>query len=97
MQQSTEVRIKGQLFKLRSGAGPAYVADLASFVEGVIDDMSRQSGSGSSDRVAIMAALKIADGYLQLRRQVEHWERTAGNTMSRLIAASDELLESEGE
>lgn len=90
---SVEVRINGQVFKLRTDVGTEYVQNLAAYVEGVMREVARQGSSPASDRVAIMAALQIADSLFQLQRQMKGKAQVAHDKLNALITASDQLLE----
>ncbi|MBF0124114.1 MAG: cell division protein ZapA [Magnetococcales bacterium] len=71
MADSIDVTIHGQLFRLRVEANSAYVRELAGYVDGVMGKMARQSRNQSTDRLAIMAALRITDSLFQVKEQVQ--------------------------
>ncbi|MBF0158108.1 MAG: cell division protein ZapA [Magnetococcales bacterium] len=75
MADSIDVTIHGQLFRLRLEANSAYVRELAGYVDSVMDKMARQSRSPSSDRLAIMAALRIADSLFQAKEQMQQMQQ----------------------
>ncbi|MBF0153346.1 MAG: cell division protein ZapA [Magnetococcales bacterium] len=100
MSESVEVRIQGQVFRLKTDIGKEYAQELASFVDGAMKTMQRQSVGTSIDRIAIMAALGIADNLLQLQRQSQSTgsecaslDRESVDRVQRLIVAADRLLE----
>lgn len=94
MSEFVEVRIYGQVFKLRAGtgAGREYIEQLAGHVDGVMRQMARVSTSPSTDRIAIMAALNIADALFQQERRSETEIRTVNKRIGELISDSDRLL-----
>jgi cell division protein ZapA len=72
------VEIFGQSYAVRAGADPRYVEQIAAHVDAQMREVSRTSGAVDSVRIAVMAALNIADECFSLRgaaRQAE--ERTA--------------------
>ena len=88
-----EVRIYGQRFKLRAGDEASYVRELADYVDRAMLSASNQSKAVSVDRIAIMAALNIADTLFQHRRRAEIEAEAVDERINRLIAYSDQLLE----
>lgn len=71
------VEIFGQTYAVRAGTDPGYVERLAAYVDGQMQEISRASGAVDSVRIAVLAALNIADECLRLRGQLEEMERGA--------------------
>jgi cell division protein ZapA (FtsZ GTPase activity inhibitor) len=92
MSETFEVRIRGQVFKLKSQASGEYVRELTEYVNEVMGQVAQESYIASSERTAIMAALKIADDFLQHQRSVARQTEVAKEKISGLIARSDQLL-----
>jgi cell division protein ZapA len=61
------VEIFGQSYAVRAGAEPGYVEKLAAHVDGQMKEVARASGAVDSLRIAVLAALNIADEAFQLR------------------------------
>jgi cell division protein ZapA len=55
------VDINGLRYPIRSHLDPAYVADLASYVEHKMQLAARESPAGDTLKIAVLAALNIAD------------------------------------
>jgi len=55
------VEIHGQQYPIRSGLDPAYVAELAAYVDQKMRAASRETTAGDSLKIAVLAALNIAD------------------------------------
>lgn len=95
MSESIEIRIRGHVFKLKSKASGEYVRELAQYVNDMIGQVPQESHVASSERTAMMAALRIADEYLQHRRFAA-LQTDAANAniekISRLIVSTDQLL-----
>jgi cell division protein ZapA len=69
------VEIFGQTYAVKAGGDAGYVEKLAAFVDEEMKDVSRASGAVDSLRVAVLAALNLADECLRLRREVEEARR----------------------
>ena len=88
------VQIFGQTYAVKAGTDPAYVEKLASYVDGQMTEVSRAGGAVDSLRVAVLAALNIADECFRLRRQVrEADEKTAARAEGILKELSSVLGE----
>ncbi len=70
------VEIFGQTYAVKAGGDPGYVEKLAAFVDEEMKAVSRASGAVDSLRVAVLAALNLADECLRLKREAEE-ARTA--------------------
>ena len=55
------VEIHGQRYPIRSGLDPAYVAELAAYVDTKMRLASRETSAGDTLKIAVLAALNIAD------------------------------------
>jgi len=64
---ATTVTIFGQEYTIRGGEDPKYVAEIATFVDQRMREVSRNAAQVSTVRVAILAALNIADELFQHR------------------------------
>lgn len=71
MKQDTRVvtvEIGGQRYPIRSTLEAAYVADLAAYVDQKMRLAARETTSGDSLKVAVLAALNIADELFRARQ-----------------------------
>ena len=59
------VDINGLRYPIRSNLDPAYVAELALYVERKMQLASRESPAGDTLKIAVLAALNIADEYFR--------------------------------
>ena len=71
------VEIFGQSYAVRAGADPAYLQEIAAFVDAQMREVSRNAGAVDSVRIAVLAALNIADETFRLRAQVRDMEALA--------------------
>ncbi|MBI3401395.1 MAG: cell division protein ZapA [Acidobacteria bacterium] len=61
------VEIGGQRYPIRSTLDPAYVAQLAAYVDGKMRAAAESTPTGDSLRLAVLAALNIADELFRSR------------------------------
>lgn len=73
MAEEVEVDIFGQAFRIAAGgAEPEYVQRLAAYVDERMRAIARTTRAASLNRVAVLAALNIADDLLKLQEQHDH-------------------------
>ena len=69
---TTEVRIFGATYHLRGSAEESgHFQELADVVDGKMREVARHVSTGDTARIAILAALNLADELSRLRRQQE--------------------------
>jgi len=61
------VEINGMRYPIRSQLDATYVADLAAYVEEKMRLAARESPAGDTLKIAVLAALNIADEYFRAR------------------------------
>ncbi|HET8645463.1 MAG TPA: cell division protein ZapA [Vicinamibacteria bacterium] len=64
------VEIFGQGYAVQAGTEPGYVEQLAAFVDAQMREVSRGAGAVDSVRIAVLAALNIADELFQARARL---------------------------
>jgi cell division protein ZapA len=62
------VEILGQRYPLRSSLDTTYVTELATYVDQKMRTAADRTAGGDSVRVAVLAALNIADEYFRYRK-----------------------------
>lgn len=77
---STAVEIYGQNYTVRGEGDPAYLTELARFVDTRMREIASEVSTVDPVKIAILAALNIAD---ELHRQRDRNERAAGVWMNR--------------
>jgi cell division protein ZapA len=70
-----QVEIHGQQYPIRSSLDPAYVAELATYVDMKMRAASRETAGGDTLKVAVLAALNIADECFRIQKD-DHERRT---------------------
>ena len=83
------VDINGLRYPIRSNLDAAYVADLASYVERKMQLASRESPAGDTLKIAVLAALNIADEFFKACDEVESDQAT----LSRRAAALERMVD----
>ena len=68
MTQRTKVEIYDQIYHVAGDLEPSYVEELAQYVDARMRQIARGTGTVDSVRVAVLAALSIADELHALRR-----------------------------
>ena len=89
---SVRVEIFDQAYNLR-GSDADYILKLAEYVDGKMRAVSEQTSTVDSVRLAVLAALNIADEYHLLKRQLEKPSPDARQRASKLASALDEVLQ----
>jgi cell division protein ZapA len=91
---TVQVEIFGQTYSVKAGVESGYVEQLAAHVDREMKEVSRATGAVDSVRIAVMAALNIADEYYQLRARLqdadEALQRRARDLARTLGAVVDE-------
>ncbi len=95
---AVSVDIYDQVYHLR-GVAPEYIEGLAAMVNEKMRAVSEHGGTVDSLRVAVLAALNIADELCTLRQQYEHLagsrqtaERSLRSRADSLVGMLDEVL-----
>ena len=88
---SVRVEIYDQAYNLR-GSDPDHISQLAEFVDGKMRTVAMHSATVDSLRLAVLAALNIADEYLLLKRKHEAISREVAQRTRNLAGALDEVL-----
>jgi len=83
--ERVQVEIFGQVYSIKGGNDPDAVRELAAFVDGKMKEIEKGTGTNDPLRVAILTALTIADELYRQREQFGALEKTAGNSVQRLM------------
>ena len=90
--ESVRVEIYDQTYNLR-GSDPAYIQKLAGYVDSKMRTVAQQTATVDSLRLAVLAALNIADEYHILKRKYEDVAGDFDQRASDLSGALDQALE----
>jgi cell division protein ZapA len=83
------VDVHGQRYPIRSGLDPQYVAELAAYVDGKMRLAAKESPAGDTLKVAVLAALNIADEFFRACDEVQ----TDHAAITRRAAALERMLD----
>src|SRR5438874_10272043 len=88
---SVRVEIFDQGYNLR-GTDPDYILKLAEYVDSKMRAVAEQTHTVDSSRLAVLAALNIADEFHMLRRKLDGGSGEPSKRARQLISALDEVL-----
>jgi len=94
IQHLVPVEIYGQTYNLRGEGDASYITGLAAFVDRKMREVCDQTATVDSLKVAILAALNIADEHFQMRTAEKDHNRTLAERMGRLVEILDRNLSS---
>lgn len=89
-----QVDIFDQTYSVTAGADSEHIKAVAAYVDNEMREVCRASGAVDSVRIAVLAALNIADECFRLRSQVESGDERA---RERVRALTRELADALGE
>lgn len=87
------VEIFGQSYAIRAGSEPGYVEQLAAYVDQQMKDIGRSGGAVDSLRVAVLAALNIADELYRERARARAGDAEADERARRLAHELERVLD----
>jgi cell division protein ZapA len=89
---TVHVEIFGQTYTVKAGADPGYVEQLAAHVDAQMREVGKTAGAVDSVRVAVLAALNIADECFRLRGQVQSADATVAARAEGLLKELSSVL-----
>ncbi len=89
---SIRVEIFDQAYQLR-GSDPEYIFKLADYVDSKMRAVSEQTATVDSLRLAVLAALNIADEYHLLKHKYDAVSSDVQQRATSLVGALDEVLQ----
>ena len=94
--ETVQVEIFGHKYSLKGGADEAYVRELAALVDSRMKDVQRGTGTTDGYRIAILAALNLADELHRLRAEQASLRKTTDGALKRIIDLIPEEPASQG-
>ena len=95
--KSTEkVEIFGQEYKIKGAGNPQYIHKIAGYVDKKMREIAHSSGIMSQSRIAILAALNIADEFHQEKEEKEKIQLEAQSQAAKLGELLDDKIGVEG-
>ena len=89
---TVHVEIFGQTYTVKAGADPGYVEQLAAHVDAQMREVGKTAGAVDSVRVAVLAALNIADECFRLRGQVQTADQVVAKRAEGLLKELTSVL-----
>ena len=89
---SVRVEIFDQAYNLR-GTDPEYILKLAEYVDAKMRAVAEQTHTVDSARLAVLAALNIADEYHLLKKKADAGNPETSKRARQLLNALDEVLQ----
>ncbi len=86
MGEPIKFAMMGQEYVISGNIEPNYIAELANFVDRSTKELRAKSSGMSSERLAVLAAMNIADELFSLRQELEEAKERAGSRVDRLIS-----------
>jgi cell division protein ZapA len=86
------VEIFGQTYSVKAGTDPGYVQQLATYVDAKMREVSQGAGAVDSVRIAVLAALNVADECFRARAAAREAEDKAQSRAAVLAKALGSVL-----
>ncbi|MCK5786207.1 MAG: cell division protein ZapA [Candidatus Sabulitectum sp.] len=90
--ETTRVNIYGREYSIRGEGDPAYIAEIAHFLDMRMRQMTENVAMTSTAKVAILASLNITDELFSRTRQLEETEDVHQLLLSTLADRIDKVL-----
>lgn len=91
-QEPIRIEIFDQEYRVKGSLGADYLEELAKYVDGKMRNIATRSHNVDSLRVAVLAALNIADEYHQLKAKHEATTRQVEQKVGECNEALDRML-----
>jgi len=83
--RSVKVSVAGQQLAVRTSAKPAYLKELAAFVTSKVDEAKRSGRTVTTQSLALLAAMNIADELYQLRESQKQLKQQIRERSKRIL------------
>lgn len=93
MAKTVKVEIYDQTYQVRGELDEAYVAELARYVDAKMRAVSEATRAVDSLRVAVLAALSLADELQMLRKRQSEFEGALRERAERCLTLVDQALD----
>ncbi len=89
--ERVQVEIFGQIYSIKGKDDPAYIRELAEFIDAKMKEVQKGTGTVDPHRVAILTALTITDELYRLREQCGSLEKTSESAVGRLLDLTENI------
>ena len=88
--ESVQVEIFGQSYNIKGQDDPAYIRDLAAFIDAKMKDVQKGTGTADPLRVAILTSLTITDELYRLRAELGAMEKATNKATKKLLNLTEQ-------
>jgi cell division protein ZapA len=92
MAERVKIQIYGQTYQMQSDLDPAYVQHLASYVDEKMNAVAEATHTVDSVRVAVLAALSIADELHALQRKQQEMRSALRDRAERCLTVVERAI-----
>jgi cell division protein ZapA len=92
LKRRTEVKIYGERYIIKSDLDPEIIVRIAEYVDEKMSQIKQNAPIISTSKIAILAALNVAEELFQLRLQMEEMENVVERRNSELLKLLDESM-----
>ena len=92
--QSVEVSIYDETYRVRSGGDPEYVKQLAQYVDVRMKEVFESTPTVDSLKVAVLVALNIADDYFSTKEELSTLDEAVRSKSENMIALLEPFVNS---
>lgn len=89
--ERVQIEIFGQTYSIKGKDDPAYIRELASFIDAKMKEIQKGTGTADPLRVSILTALTITDELYRLRERHGALEQTSEEAAVRLLDLTENL------
>lgn len=89
---SVTIQIYGESYTLKAGGDPSYIKEVAAFVDGKMREISSGGKAITTDKVAMLAALNIADELFKARREWKLSDEETEKKIEELLSALQKAI-----
>jgi cell division protein ZapA len=93
-EESTQVNIYKQTYHVRSSGDSSYVRELARHVDQRMNEVAEHTPTVDTLKVAILAALNIADEYFSAKKKLEALDHQVSQKSEKMLALLEPFLSS---
>lgn len=88
-----QIKILNQTFNIQGVDDEEYLRKLATHVEERMSELQRATNTIDSNRLALLAALHIADDYFQLQNQMQQLDRFVSRKSAEFVKILDQFTQ----
>ena len=88
-----QIKILNQTFNIQGVEDEEYLRKLATYVEERMGQLQRATNTIDSNRLALLAALHIADDYFQLQNQLQSLDRFVSRKSAEFVRVLDQCTQ----